>query len=134
MIMTNQAAVEWTGPSDAGTRGRWGEEQAVEYFGGLGYVLVARNFRTRLGEIDAIFQKNDEVVFVEVKMRDGRQIAAPEEAVTPAQQRRLIKTALQFIKQRRLRKERFRFDVVIVNPEGLQHIENAFSSLRHYTF
>jgi putative endonuclease len=106
----------------------------VAYFQKQGYALLARNFRTPLGEIDAVFQKGEAVVFVEVKLRGGFQIASPEESVTRAQQKRLVKTALQFVKARRLRERQFRFDVVIVSGDGLRHIENAFSGLRRYTF
>ena len=114
--------------------GREGEERAVEHFRELGYAVLARNFKSRLGELDAVFEKDGTVVFAEVKRRGGLQIASPEESVTRAQQRRLVKTALQFIKLRRLGKRQFRFDVVIVSDGGLKHIENAFSGLRHYTF
>jgi putative endonuclease len=119
---------------DPRERGRSGEEMAVDYFLHQGYILKVRNYRTRTGEIDAIFEKGDLLVFVEVKLRDDCGRGAAEETITHAKQRRLIKAALQFIQQKRVRNRQFRFDAVFVKTQGIEHIENAFSSSRYYTF
>jgi putative endonuclease len=51
--------------------GRRGEELAAEHFSRLGYRVLARNHRTRFGELDLILADEDEVtiVFCEVKSR-----------------------------------------------------------------
>jgi putative endonuclease len=49
--------------------GRSGEELAAEHFSRLGYRVVARNHRTRWGELDLVLvdEEKDTIVFCEVK-------------------------------------------------------------------
>ena len=47
--------------------GRLGERLAAEHFARLGWVIVARNHKTRHGEIDLIAVDGDTLVFAEVK-------------------------------------------------------------------
>jgi putative endonuclease len=51
--------------------GRRGEELAAEHFTRLGYRVLARNHRTRFGELDLVLADEDEdtIVFCEVKSR-----------------------------------------------------------------
>src|ERR671926_1473687 len=49
--------------------GRMGEDLALAHLERLGYELVARNHRTRWGEIDLIVHDRAVLVFVEVKTR-----------------------------------------------------------------
>lgn len=76
--------------------GRRGEEVAAAYLASLGWEIVARNWRTRAGELDIVARDGPWLVFVEVRARRaGRQGAvptagAPEESVTPRKQRQLI--------------------------------------------
>jgi len=75
--------------------GRQGEEIATAHLRGLGYEIIARNWRTRLGELDIIARDGDWLVFVEVRARraatGGRPpvLGSPEESVTPRKQMRL---------------------------------------------
>jgi putative endonuclease len=93
-----------------------------------GYRVVARNWRCPRGELDIICELGDELVFVEVKARRGNQVGAPEEAVTPAKQRRLIRAAQYFLLQRSQEHRSYRIDVIAVEvaPSG------KLLSLRHY--
>ncbi|MGQ9489727.1 MAG: YraN family protein [Anaerolineae bacterium] len=76
--------------------GRQGEELATAYLAGQGYTIIARNWRTRAGELDIIARDGEWLVFVEVRARRaGRRGAtpaagAPEESVTPRKQLQLI--------------------------------------------
>jgi putative endonuclease len=51
--------------------GRRGEELAAEHFSRLGYRVLARNHRTRFGELDLVLadEAGDTIVFCEVKSR-----------------------------------------------------------------
>jgi putative endonuclease len=51
--------------------GRRGEELAAEHFTRLGYRVLARNHRTRFGELDLVLADEDDgtIVFCEVKSR-----------------------------------------------------------------
>lgn len=76
--------------------GRRGEDVAAAYLAGLGWQIVARNWRTRAGELDIIARDGQWLVFVEVRARRaGRRgvvptAGTPEESVTPRKQRQLI--------------------------------------------
>jgi putative endonuclease len=50
-------------------RGRRGEELAAAHFERLGYEVLARNHRTRYGELDLVAYDGESLVFVEVKTR-----------------------------------------------------------------
>lgn len=76
--------------------GRRGEAVAAAYLADLGWQIVARNWRTRAGELDIVARDGQWLVFVEVRARRaGRKGAAPmagapEESVTPRKQLQLI--------------------------------------------
>ncbi len=109
--------------------GQEGEDQAAKYLVRQGYKILERNYRTRVGEIDLIALHDGEVVFVEVKTRTTTAYGAPELAVNPQKQRRMIKAALAYIKNRKLHQVPCRFDVVAINAakDGwVELIRNAF--------
>ena len=62
--------------------GRKGEDIAATFLTNQGYTIVARNFRTRFGEVDIIAQKSSIYYFTEVKARIGIAKGKPYEAVT----------------------------------------------------
>lgn len=76
--------------------GHRGEDIAAAYLAGQGWEILARNWRTRAGELDIVARDGEWLVFVEVRARRaGRRGAtpiagAPEESVTPRKQLQLI--------------------------------------------
>ena len=114
-------------------RGARGEALAAVYYERGGYRVLERNFRTRQGEIDVIAEKENTLVFAEVKTRTERAIAQPREFVTPQKQRRLILAARRYLLLHPQWAECFlRFDVVEVVLPGqgrplLRCIKNAFT-------
>lgn len=80
-----------------------------------GYRILARNVRTRYGEIDLIAQDTDGIAFVEVKARRTRAHGAPEEALTPRKQLKLVQLADAFIAEHEMFQDRaWRIDVVAI--------------------
>ena len=73
------------------------ESRAAEYLESLGYHILVRNFRCRFGEIDIIASDRHYVVFVEVKLRREGGLTRPEEAMTPAKGRALLRAANCYI-------------------------------------
>ncbi len=109
--------------------GKEGENRAARYLVKQGYKILERNYRTRAGEIDLIALHRGEVVFVEVKTRTSDAFGAPELAVTPQKQRRMIKAALGYIRHKQLHQVPCRFDVVAISEASEKEIEliqNAF--------
>lgn len=114
---------------------RWlgdaGERVAVRYLKRAGFRILVRNARSRIGEIDVIAMEGNCIVFVEVKTRSSAEAGHPTEAVTPAKQRQLTRTALAWLKQRGLLEHRARFDVIAITwADGaepvVEHFRNAF--------
>jgi len=105
--------------------GRWAEDLASEYLRGLGYLIVARNWRWRGGEVDIVAKDGATLVFVEVKGRRQKEYGAPEEAVDLRKRRHLWRAALAFLGEKADRVP-VRFDVLAVGPEGIRHIKHAF--------
>ena len=115
-------------------KGSSGERIAEEYLKKEGYDILARNFRTRLGEIDIVASKGEYLVFVEVKARKSEAYGFPSESVTYAKQRKISMVASQYIKLNMYFGAALRFDVIEVYlTEGrINHIENAFDSYLKY--
>jgi len=103
------------------------EEKAAEYLRSLGYRILERNFRFKLGEIDLIAEEAGALVFLEVKYRKSSQYGIPAEAVTPAKQRKICQVA-DFYRMSRhvLESQSCRFDVVSVLGEQIQVYRDAF--------
>ena len=91
-----------------------------------GYRILARRYRTKVGEIDLIARRGDIVAFVEVKRRD--QLALGLEAVTPQAQLRIRRAAELYIRRNPALAERMlRFDVMVVTPWAWpRHIVDAW--------
>jgi putative endonuclease len=100
--------------------GRRGEEDAYFYLRRLGYVMVARNFRSsrRRGEIDIIGWDQDVLCFIEVKTRTTRAVKPAEAAVDRDKQRGLAAVAEEYLRHV-TPSCRWRFDVVTVYYEPL---------------
>ena len=109
--------------------GSSGEDLACNELERLGYLILERRYRCKLGEIDIIARDGDVTVFVEVKARDGDAFGGGAAAVTPAKQRTITRVAMDYIARYRLIDRPCRFDVVVVNGSGhAEVIRNAFDS------
>jgi putative endonuclease len=130
--------------------GRLGEQLTAEHLKRSGFSLVARNHRTRYGEIDLVAFDGTTLAFVEVKAhRATRALAAPARDQGPGaprkgspelgwpgvrQRRRLRLLALDWLgdRARRPRAKAIRFDAVRVLVDGddelvsLEHLAGAF--------
>lgn len=100
--------------------GQRGEEDAYFYLRRLGYVMVARNYRSprHHGEIDLIGWDHDVLCFVEVKTRTTHDVKPAEAAVDREKRRALRKVAGDYLQSLPRRKfpepPPWRFDVLTV--------------------
>lgn len=88
-----------------------------------GYELVEKNFRCRAGEIDVVARRDRRLVFIEVKTRSGTFFGTPEEAVGRQKQKKLIRLAEWYIKEKKLKEPAVSFDVVSVLYDGVSEPE-----------
>jgi putative endonuclease len=115
--------------------GRLGEDLALAHLERLGLSLVARNHRTRYGELDLVVCDNTTLVFCEVKTRRaGAANRTPWESLHEAKQRQVRAMAAAFLAEvpDRPRRSSIRFDAigVVIDARGrlvrLDHLEGAF--------
>ena len=79
-----------------------------------GYRVLARRYKSKLGEIDIIAKRGGLVSFIEVK---GRSSAPLETPVTNGQMQRIARTAQLFMQQRSgVQNLDMRFDIILVRP------------------
>jgi putative endonuclease len=107
--------------------GAYGEELATRYLVDRGLTILARNWRSPLGEIDIIAREASTLVVCEVKTRRGTGFGDPLEAVTHEKARRLRRLAMAFLDESGLRPPDIRIDVIGVlrppsGPARLEHV------------
>lgn len=99
--------------------GNWGERVAELWLRAKGYRVLARGFRTPVGEIDLIVRRGAVIAFVEVKTRAPGPSGAEEALVTPRQWRRVARAAEAYLGRSASIREvgsapDLRFDLVLV--------------------
>jgi putative endonuclease len=109
-------------------KGLEGERQAEAFLVGQGYEVLARNFRTRRGEVDLIVAKPARLAFVEVKTWDALGRDSLGQAIGAQKQRRIVEVARSYL-SRHPRPERPAFDVILLRGEEVLHLENAFDGV-----
>lgn len=109
--------------------GMEGEEIALKYLLDNGYKLLQRNWHFGKYEVDLIVEKDETLIFVEVKFRSTDYFGDPEIFVSNKQKLNLIRAANRYISKFNIDKEA-RFDIVSIVMENgkpnINHIEDAF--------
>jgi putative endonuclease len=107
--------------------GREGETRAAEALEKAGLVVIARNIRSRRGEIDLVALDGEVIVFIEVKTWSAYGLEELEYGIDEKKQRRIIETAKYFLSShRQYNSMTVRFDVVFIGPETITHLASAF--------
>ena len=95
-----------------------------------GYRVLARRYKTPLGEIDIVARRGHVLAFIEVKARDSAERAAY--AITPRQQERIGRAAQVYLQRHpALAALNARFDAMLVMPGRLRgwwprHLRDAW--------
>jgi len=113
--------------------GKAGEFAACAYLEMQEMVILERNWRCRLGEVDIIALDEDCLVFCEVKTRKKLDTGAPEEQVTTDRQKRYARCAQIYSERCEAPFTRIRFDVIAIHAYDdqsgeLRHFVNAFEA------
>lgn len=109
------------------TVGRYGEDVAARHLSEEGYVVLQRNWRCELGEIDIVARDGDCLVVCEVKTRRSLACGHPAEAVTARKAARLRRLAARWLSESGLHPPEVRIDVVAVvrpsrGPAQVEHL------------
>ena len=109
----------------------WGQEAeqiASEYLLKEGYTIRERHWRMGKYEIDLILEKDNTIIFVEVKARRGDNIA-PVDAVDLRKQQRTVRAGDAYLRMLPMMYS-YRFDIVAITGTSesytLEHLEEAF--------
>lgn len=107
-----------------------GEQRATDFLIEKGYKIIDRNWRTKDGEIDIIAEKDEIIVFVEVKTLPNCTYDMIQREINYQKQQRILKTTKRFLINHREYNNKFvRFDVIFIDlfkSEPVYHIESAF--------
>jgi putative endonuclease len=107
------------------------EDDALRYLQGQGLRLLMRNYRTPGrggGEIDLIMSAPDgTTVFVEVRKRASLDHGGAGASVGSIKQRRIVFAARHYLMRLRVLPP-CRFDVLVVEPDGMQWLQAAFDA------
>ena len=109
-------------------RGRRAELAAVWLLRAKGFRILARRYRTPVGEIDLIARRAGVVAFVEVKSRPT--LAEAAEALTPAGRQRIARAASLWLARNPAAAElTLRFDAVLLAPRCWpRHMAGVFDA------
>lgn len=110
--------------------GRYGEQLVVTYLQNNGYQIVETNWRCSIGEIDIVAQKENTLVFVEVRSRHTENTEQSFESVNKRKQTKLAALANKYIDVHKLDEVNWRIDVIgVAVPRSgkaiIEHIEDA---------
>jgi putative endonuclease len=109
-------------------RGKKGEEHAAAALSAAGMEIVARNVRSRYGEVDIVAVEGETIVFIEVKTWSAYGLEDLQYSLDIRKQRKIIKTAKFFLcENRKYSNMAIRFDVVFVKNNSFTHIASAFT-------
>ena len=112
------------------TRGRLGEQSAVDYLIRSGYQVLVRNFRTRRGEIDIVAVDGTTLVFVEVKSWRAIGFGDLEVSISKRKQRRIIDASRVYLMQTgRDDRVSVRYDLIFLKGDSMEvhHVRDAFT-------
>ncbi len=97
--------------------GRLGEAVAEKYLVGKGYRILGKNWACRWGELDLIAEKNDALIFVEVKYRKAQYNGHPSEAVTYYKRHNLRRSIDRYLLTNHITKP-WRVDLICIRQFG----------------
>ena len=111
------------------TIGKQGEDKAVEYLKQKGYEIMELNYRYKRSEIDIIAQKENLLIFVEVKTKSYNTFGNPEDAVDQKKSDKIMEGADYYIEANDWHNN-IRFDIIAIHKQGntfdIVHFEDAF--------
>jgi putative endonuclease len=117
--------------------GDLGEKIAENHLKDRGYKILGKNFRySNFGELDIIARKGSDIVFFEVKTRKktGPTQFLPEDNITRAKQKKLIKLAEIYLGKNNLGDASWQIDVLAIEiylngTFDIRHTQNAVGDM-----
>jgi len=107
--------------------GAYGEAFVARHLTGQGMVLLDKNWRCDLGEIDLVLRDGPVLVVCEVKTRSSLAFGAPLEGVTARKAARLRRLAARWLADHAVRPDEVRIDLVglLLPASGSAQLEHV---------
>ncbi len=109
--------------------GARGETLAANYLVQKGYIILERNYKNHIGEIDIVAKIDDVLVFVEVKTRRGLKYGYAFESVNLQKRKKIVNTSQLYIMYHQCFDIQYRYDIIEVylgRDDSIHHIIDAF--------
>jgi putative endonuclease len=103
-----------------------GEDTAAVFLERHGLSIVARNYRTRFGEIDIVARDGASLVFVEVRLRASSRFGGASGSIGAHKQSRIAAAARLYLMQTHCRLP-CRFDVITIEAGEAKWLRAAFT-------
>lgn len=110
------------------TVGKFGEDLAMKYLSRNGYKIIGRNIKTSYKELDIIAEKDEEMVFVEVKTRTSERYGQAEDALENRKFGNLKKAVQYYLFKNKLFYNEVRVDFIAVDIDK----QNKSAKIKHY--
>ncbi|HET7531937.1 MAG TPA: YraN family protein [Nocardioidaceae bacterium] len=107
--------------------GAYGEALAARHLTEQGMVVLDRNWRCDLGEVDLVLRDGRVLVVCEVKTRSSLAFGTPIEAVTEQKAARLRRLAARWLADHEVHPDEVRIDIVgvLVPPSGPVEVDHV---------
>lgn len=110
------------------TLGKFGEDLATNFLIDAGYIIRHRNYTCHWGELDIITEKDNKIIFIEVKTRISTKQGAPHESLTKTKNKHLMRTMGYYIRQFNLQNRKLALDVISITLNR----DKSIKELKHY--
>ena len=110
--------------------GQLGEDHAANYLVDRGFQIIERNWRCSAGEVDLVARQQDQIVFIEVKTRNGTGYGHPFEAISEQKVLRMRRVAAAWCQANQVAGAKIRLDAIAVLLRGeraaIEHLKQVF--------
>ena len=104
-----------------------GENIAREYLENKGYKILEQNYRTRYAEIDLVAQKENALIFIEVRTKTNELFGSPEETINKKKLEKLWRNADGYAKIKKWTGQ-CRIDAVCI----VLNLDSSVKRIKHY--
>ena len=107
-------------------KGKEGENIAEKFLKSSGYKIIQKNYKTRMGEIDLIYQTAHLIGFCEVKNYKENAQVHPLLYIKTKQKDKILKTIQYYIHKENLYDRMIQFDILLIQDNKVkEHIKNV---------
>lgn len=102
------------------------EALAVGYLQSRGYLIIARNVRFAIGELDIVASIDNTLVIVEVRSRTNDERGGAEFAISKGKRAQVSRVAAAYVATLAQVPAAVRFDVIAITGDTVEHLEDAW--------